>query len=71
MSKEKDKIREGLLYLEKAGWAELIDPRWTIDVKEELEYSGLELTEDEIVKICNLAIFPEPDWNTTDRLYKN
>ena len=54
--------------MEDRGWSELIDSRWTIDVREELERSGLGLTEDEIVEICNVAIVPEPDWNTEERL---
>ena len=61
-------ISNGLRYLEDRGWTELIDSRWTIDVREELERSGLGLTEDEIIEICNVAIDPEPDWNTKERL---
>ena len=41
-------ISKGLQYLEDSGWSELIDSRWTIDVREDLERSGLDLTEDEI-----------------------
>ena len=44
------------------------DSRWTIDVREELERSGLGLTEDEIIEVCNVAIVPEPDWETKERL---
>ena len=61
-------VRNGLLYLCDRGWSELIDPRWTIDVREELERSGLGLTEAEIIEICNVVIFPNPDWKTTERL---
>ena len=61
-------VRNGLLYLCDRGWSELIDPRWTIDVREELERSGLGLTEAEIIEICNVVIFPKPDWKTTERL---
>ena len=61
-------ISNGLRYLEDRGWSELIDPRWTSDVREELERSGLGLTEDEIIEICNVTIMPEPDWNTKERL---
>jgi hypothetical protein len=61
-------ISKGLQYLNDRGWSELIDSRWTIDVREELEQSGLNLTEDEIIKICNIVIVPEPDWNTKERL---
>lgn len=61
-------ISKGLQYLDDRGWSELIDSRWTIDVREELEQSGLNLTEDEIIKICNIVIVPEPDWNTKERL---
>ena len=61
-------IAKGLRYLEYRGWTELIDPRWTIDVKEELEKSGLEFTEDEILEICQLCLSPHPDWNTKERL---
>ena len=61
-------ISNGLLYLDDRGWSELIDSRWTADVREELERSGLGLTEDEIIEICNVAIVPEPDWNTQERL---
>lgn len=61
-------VSNGLQYLDDRGWSELIDPRWTIDVREELERSGLGLTEEEIVEICNVAIAPKPDWQTTERL---
>ena len=61
-------ISNGLRYLDDRGWSELIDSRWTIDVREELERSGLGLTEDEIIEICNVAIVPEPDWDTKERL---
>lgn len=61
-------ISNGLRYLNDRGWSELIDSRWTLDVREELEQSGLGLTEDEIVEICNVVIVPEPDWNTQERL---
>lgn len=61
-------ISNGLRYLDDRGWSELIDSRWTLDVREELERSGLGLTEDEIIEICNVAIVPEPDWNTQVRL---
>lgn len=61
-------ISNGLQYLDERGWSELIDSRWTLDVKEELERSGLGLMEDEIVEICNISIMPEPDWNTKERL---
>lgn len=64
-------ISKGLQYLEDRGWSELIDSRWTIDVREELEQSGLDLTEDEIIKICDIVIVPEPDWNTKERLRRN
>ena len=46
----------------------MIDPRWTIDVREELECSGLGLTEAEIIEICNVVIAPKPNWQTTERL---
>ena len=61
-------ISNGLRYLDDRGWSELIDSRWTHDVREELERSGLGLTEDEIVEVCNVAIVPEPDWDTKERL---
>ena len=61
-------ISNGLRYLDDRGWSELIDSRWTLDVREELERSGLGLTEDEIVEVCNVAIVPEPDWDTKERL---
>ena len=61
-------ISNGLRYLDDRGWSELIDSRWTLDVREELERSGLGLTEDEIIEVCNVAIVPEPDWNTQERL---
>ncbi|MBO7134806.1 MAG: hypothetical protein J6W06_11710 [Bacteroidales bacterium] len=61
-------ISNGLRYLEDRGWTELIDSRWTIDVREELERSGLGLAENEIIEICNVAIVPKPDWNTKERL---
>ena len=61
-------ISKGLRYLDERGWSELIDSRWTIDVREELERSGLGLTEDEIVEVCNVTIVPEPDWDTKERL---
>lgn len=61
-------ISNGLRYLNDRGWSELIDSRWTLDVREELERSGLGLTEDEIVEVCNVAIVPEPDWDTKERL---
>ena len=61
-------ISNGLRYLEDRGWTELIDSRWTIDVREELERSGLGLAENEIIEICNIAIVPKPDWNTKERL---
>ena len=54
-------ISNGLRYLEDRGWTELIDSRWTIDVREELERSGLGLAENEIIEICNVAIVPKPD----------
>lgn len=49
-------ISNGLLYLEDRGGSELIDSRWAIDVREELERSGLGLTEEEIIEICNIVI---------------
>ena len=61
-------ISNGLRYLDDRGWSELIDSRWTAGVREELERSGLGLTEDEIIEICNVAIVPEPDWDTKERL---
>jgi len=61
-------ISNGLRYLDDRGWSELIDSRWTLDVREELERSGLGLTENEIVEVCNVAIVPEPDWDTKERL---
>ena len=61
-------ISNGLRYLDERGWSELIDSRWTLDVREELERSGLGLTEDEIIEVCDIAIVPEPDWNTQERL---
>ena len=61
-------ISNGLRYLDDRGWSELIDSRWTLDVQEELERSGLGLTEDEIVEVCNVAIVPEPDWDSKERL---
>ena len=61
-------ISNGLRYLDDRGWSELIDSRWTIDVREELERSGLGLTEEEMIEICNVAIVPEPDWDTKERL---
>lgn len=57
-------VRNGLFYLDDRGWSELIDPRWTIDVREELERSGLGLTEAEIQEICNVVIAPKPNWQT-------
>ena len=61
-------ISNGLRYLDDRGWSDLIDSRWTTDVREELERSGLGLTEDEIIEICKVAIVPEPDWDTQERL---
>ena len=61
-------ISNGLRYLDDRGWSELIDSRWTLDVREELERSGLGLTEEEIGEICNVTIVPEPDWETKERL---
>ena len=61
-------ISNGLRYLDDRGWSVLIDSRWTLDVREELERSGLGLTEDEIVEVCNVAIVPEPEWDTKERL---
>lgn len=53
---EKEKIKKGLDYLIKIGWTELIDSRWTNDVKSDLLNSDLNLTEEEIVKICEIVI---------------
>ena len=61
-------ISNGLRYLDERGWSELIDSRWTLDVREELERSGLGLTKNEIIEVCSVAIVPEPDWNTQERL---
>ena len=62
-------ISNALRYLEEdRGWSDLIDPRWALDVREELELSGLGLTEEEILQACKLVMPPAPDWNTKDRL---
>ena len=57
-----------LRYLEDRGWSELIDPRWTPDVHDELVHSGLGFTEQEIVELCNDIFNGKADWNSTDRL---
>jgi len=67
---EKDKIKKGLDFLSEIGWTELIDSRWTNDVKSDLLNSNLNLTEEEIVKICEIVIYPEPDWNSKESCYK-
>ena len=61
-------IRNGLLYLEERGWSELIDPRWTLDVYEELQLSGLGLSDEEMREVIDVVCHPEPDWNTTEHL---
>lgn len=50
-------ISEEIAYLDRIGWSELIDPRWTNDVRKDLRESGLGLTEDEIVEICRIVIY--------------
>ena len=64
-------ISDGIAYLDRIGWSELIDPRWTNDVRKDLRESGLGLTEDEIVEICRIVIYPEPDFNSTESIYKD
>lgn len=61
-------IRNGLLYLDERGWSELIDPRWTLDVYEELQLSGLGLSDEEMREVIDVVCHPEPDWNTTEHL---
>ena len=51
----------GLLYLEERGWTELIDPRWTLDVYEELQLSGLGLSDEEMREVIDVICHPEPN----------
>lgn len=65
---DRHNISKGLQYLDERGWSELIDPRWTLDVYEELQLSGLGLTDEEMREVINVVCWHEPDWETTERL---
>lgn len=58
-----DKVRKALQWLEDEGWSELIDSRWTLEVYDELQKSGLGLTDEDIRKALDIVIFDKPDYN--------
>lgn len=63
---DRDNVRMGLLYLDAEGWSELIDDRWTLQVKETLENSGLDLSEEDITRVLDIVIIPKPNYNEED-----
>ena len=58
-----DKVSQALQWLEDEGWSELIDSRWTLEVYDELQTSGLGLTDAEIRKALDIIIYDKPDYD--------
>lgn len=58
-----DKVSQALQWLEDEGWSDLIDSRWTLEVYDELQKSGLGLTDEDIRKTLDIVIFDKPDYN--------
>lgn len=64
-------IAEALLFLENLGWSELIDPRWTIKVKNDLLKYSPKLSNEEINYILNIVIYPKPNFNENENVKEN
>ena len=64
-------IAEALLFLENLGWSELIDPRWTIKVKNDLLKYNPKLSNEEINYILNIVIYPTPNFNENENVKEN
>lgn len=54
---EDNKVREGLLYLEKKGWSELIDKRWRDDVIAELRNGIPDISDSDILTILDVVLW--------------
>lgn len=61
-----NKVSQALQWLDDKGWSELIDSRWTLEVYNELQKSGLGLTDAEIRKVLDIVIYDKPDYNPTN-----
>jgi len=68
MNKKNIRIGAAIEWLEENGWTEIIDPRWTLEVKRELENPGLGLTEEEIRSVLDVVIFPKPDYAHNEKI---
>ena len=64
-------IAEALLFLENLGWSELIDPRWTIKVKNDLLKYNPKLSNEELNYILNIVIYPKPNFNENENVKEN
>lgn len=49
-------IKKYLLYLEKEGWSELVDSRWTYEIVMTLEDAFPDITEKEINEVLSTII---------------
>lgn len=58
-----DNIREMLLFLTEAGWSDLIDNRWTLEVLGTLKKKFPDVPERDIVDTLNIVIIPQPEYD--------
>lgn len=53
---DRDKVREVLLYLEDAGWSDLIDSRWKNDLVNEITEKFPNLENEVLEEVLNLVL---------------
>lgn len=53
---DKDKVRDVLLYLEDAGWSDLIDGRWKDKVTKEIKEKFPDITDEVLNYVLDLVL---------------